>query len=567
MSDEQLRAAEKRWRESGTPEAEAAYLRERVRAHDLEAEQLRLAAVLGDPVARIALGSDEEWPALGTPEKLFAALAPFGALVLGRAATIGCRLVQPCWDEHLSSSPLFEETVSLVEDWLACPRRPAVGWFWSQPDFYLAQSNAFSARPVDFDDYVEWKRVLHPSKGAVKLEEVRWDYEDVAGDSPLPDDVGPEAHYARMAAGCAARAILFVGEVDHDEWPEGDSDRRLFISLDRAEKLLLGHAKESALCAAKALGRGGKKRVAGEIVSALVEWAIRRPTEACGCATCERAHAQEATEAQRVQSLIEAFGGDRDFLKERIADGASLEEAEDLKAVMDTFADDEDFLQELIESGVTLDQAMALHAKRLANAEAAVEEARLLRTRVAAEEVSPETLELTLYLGHLATQWVLEREPKQVRRTDDWLQGLKAWGAPACARAALACSRVSLREAFEAGAPGPEAALQALEDLVGGDSSARTRLERLLEDALETWPPAPSDDFPYEIHKRCDRGVQCLRESLTAAMADSSYAAARALTDAGTAALSSMQSRDEELLRNAVGEALVPWALAREGSA
>lgn len=46
MGDEKLRELERRWRESGTVEDEAAYLLERVRVGDLTQERLELAAHL-----------------------------------------------------------------------------------------------------------------------------------------------------------------------------------------------------------------------------------------------------------------------------------------------------------------------------------------------------------------------------------------------------------------------------------------------------------------------------------------------------------------------------------------
>ena len=48
MSDARLRELERRWRESGSTEDEAAYLRERVRVGDLTQERLELAAVSSD---------------------------------------------------------------------------------------------------------------------------------------------------------------------------------------------------------------------------------------------------------------------------------------------------------------------------------------------------------------------------------------------------------------------------------------------------------------------------------------------------------------------------------------
>ncbi len=47
MSDSKLRELERRWRETGSVEDEAAYLRERVRVGDLTEERLEVAAYWG----------------------------------------------------------------------------------------------------------------------------------------------------------------------------------------------------------------------------------------------------------------------------------------------------------------------------------------------------------------------------------------------------------------------------------------------------------------------------------------------------------------------------------------
>jgi hypothetical protein len=56
MSDAKLRELERRWKETGTVEDEAAYLLERVRVGDLSRERLELAAYCGHEGARRATG-------------------------------------------------------------------------------------------------------------------------------------------------------------------------------------------------------------------------------------------------------------------------------------------------------------------------------------------------------------------------------------------------------------------------------------------------------------------------------------------------------------------------------
>lgn len=59
MSDERVRELERRWRESGTVEDEAAYLRERVRVGDLSQERLELAALVGHKAAVDVVGEEQ----------------------------------------------------------------------------------------------------------------------------------------------------------------------------------------------------------------------------------------------------------------------------------------------------------------------------------------------------------------------------------------------------------------------------------------------------------------------------------------------------------------------------
>jgi hypothetical protein len=57
MSDERLREAERKWRETGSVDDEARYLLERVRVGDLTEGRVRLAALSGNEGARAALGA------------------------------------------------------------------------------------------------------------------------------------------------------------------------------------------------------------------------------------------------------------------------------------------------------------------------------------------------------------------------------------------------------------------------------------------------------------------------------------------------------------------------------
>ena len=94
MSDRRLRGLEREWRETGSVEAEAACLRERVRVGDLTQERLQLAACCGHEGARRAAGSrgrvldPDCW--LVDIERMDPAAGLFAAILLGRA-------VLPVW--------------------------------------------------------------------------------------------------------------------------------------------------------------------------------------------------------------------------------------------------------------------------------------------------------------------------------------------------------------------------------------------------------------------------------------------------------------------------------------
>lgn len=62
MSDSRLRDAERRWRDSGRVEDEAAWLRERARVGELDEGRLRLAALVGHPASQLAVGANDPLP-------------------------------------------------------------------------------------------------------------------------------------------------------------------------------------------------------------------------------------------------------------------------------------------------------------------------------------------------------------------------------------------------------------------------------------------------------------------------------------------------------------------------
>ena len=78
MSDERLRELERAFRETGSPEAEAALLRERVRSGGLDRTRLELRAGLGHGPAQDALGAGSDWRGVAA---LFGSTAPTSAQI------------------------------------------------------------------------------------------------------------------------------------------------------------------------------------------------------------------------------------------------------------------------------------------------------------------------------------------------------------------------------------------------------------------------------------------------------------------------------------------------------
>ncbi len=119
MPDSIRRDLERRARQ-GDSTAEAAALVRRLRAGDLDEERLRLAALVGDPAARLALGRDA--PAVPpTPAALARALRAFGAEALVRATVVAARAMAATADPRFWDLSRARAAITAAEAWLACP--------------------------------------------------------------------------------------------------------------------------------------------------------------------------------------------------------------------------------------------------------------------------------------------------------------------------------------------------------------------------------------------------------------------------------------------------------------
>lgn len=128
MTDARLRESERRWKETGALEDEAQYLRERVRAGELQADRLEVAALCGDEAARTALRFVPQASAPAGPV-LVARLAGLGQEALVRAQIASALRVLGLVDS-LSDQPSAEAidackaALNAAVAWVQCPCVP-----------------------------------------------------------------------------------------------------------------------------------------------------------------------------------------------------------------------------------------------------------------------------------------------------------------------------------------------------------------------------------------------------------------------------------------------------------
>lgn len=121
MSDERLRNLERRWKETGSVEDEAAFLLERVRAGDLTQERLELAAYCGLEGARAAVpGYSDPWPPVdGQIWAWTEGVGAWGDVTLARAGVAALRLAEGFWNRRRPGDPRFRAAVEVAERWIA----------------------------------------------------------------------------------------------------------------------------------------------------------------------------------------------------------------------------------------------------------------------------------------------------------------------------------------------------------------------------------------------------------------------------------------------------------------
>lgn len=125
MSDERLRALERRWQETGSMGDGVAYLNEGLRVGVLQRGQLALAAHCGNAAARAVLSAAVPLPepaaALGVWMDDF---RRFGRGSCPRAAAAAARSVLACWRTEFPDSDELERAVAAAEACAQDPSRP-----------------------------------------------------------------------------------------------------------------------------------------------------------------------------------------------------------------------------------------------------------------------------------------------------------------------------------------------------------------------------------------------------------------------------------------------------------
>lgn len=184
MSDARLRDAERRWRETRQVEDEARWLHERVRAGQLDPERLELAAGVGHPAARAALGLPE------------AELEGVVELVRGwsRPALLAGLLA---WaEQHAAEQPVC---LPLVRELRAAAARPA-----DDVDGALAAGEAAARLAVE--QHVE----AQDFEQAAAARGIRVCYQHARGEAP-PRDAPRHAYDRAFRRGVAAWALSAPG--------------------------------------------------------------------------------------------------------------------------------------------------------------------------------------------------------------------------------------------------------------------------------------------------------------------------------------------------------------------
>lgn len=121
MSDERLRELERRWKETGSAQDEAAYLLERVRMGDLAQKGLELAAYLGHPAAKLSARDSFKLPDAKTGIYGYAVEGWCSRLRAWDKPVFVCLAVACAEVQPRSDLTRVEDALSKAKAWLGCP--------------------------------------------------------------------------------------------------------------------------------------------------------------------------------------------------------------------------------------------------------------------------------------------------------------------------------------------------------------------------------------------------------------------------------------------------------------
>ena len=170
MSDERLRQLDRRWRETGAIEDEAALLQERVRVGNLRRERLELAALLGSQGAQLATG----FRSLGAVSELPSLISMLGHHGTEALAQAAAAVAQAVWSEwQWNRDGRLVDALAATEAWIACPcpvhaagaRKACDAATWARAEFDDPSPAGHGANAIRWAAALAWRADRHATDG------------------------------------------------------------------------------------------------------------------------------------------------------------------------------------------------------------------------------------------------------------------------------------------------------------------------------------------------------------------------------------------------------------------
>lgn len=193
--------------------------------------------------------------------------------------------------------------------------------------------------------------------------------------------------------------------------------------------------------------------------------------------------------------------------------------------------------------------------------------ARLLNERLRVGDLAADRLQLAAYLGDAAAEEALGKRPlvPPTITVGRWVRGLAraadgrypTWAAEAYARAAAAAARATLPCFAGRDPAGAVRAVEALEAWIACPCDEHARASAAAASGVPVAPPGPAGLF-------ASRGVRFAGLAILRAVSvPQLQGGAPATASASDAAADAARATSAEVVRGAIREALVPWALSR----